>query len=150
MANTTNQAQPYAYGGMDSTEYLEKLISNEDIPEHIQDELWALFENSNKLTFLDEDTIRKWMLRYELIRLTILESQAKGDYDEALELTLHQIGLAYEARLRQSKGKHLNMIELILTNTNASFAERQLEPQSTQKAGWISRLTSGFRGKKNE
>lgn len=113
-------------GGIDAGELIEKLLSNEHIPDHIRDQFWVLFGRTSKLTFINEQRLKRLMLRFELLRITALESIPPGDYQEGLESLLYSIGLEFEMNLCRSLGHRLNERELMGASTYATFAERPL------------------------
>jgi len=127
-------------GGMDASELVESLLSNEHIPKKLLNQLWVLFGKSTKLSFLKDEDIRMLMLQFELLRLTIIESIPKSAYNEDLEMELIQIRIEFELNLNRSRGARMNERELLGSSTTASFTERQMghasdEPSFLDKLG---------------
>jgi hypothetical protein len=130
-------------GGMDASELVESLLSNEHIPEHLLKQLWVLFGKSTKLSFLKDNDIKNLMLQFELLRLTIIESIPKSAYDEELELQLIQIRMEFELNLNRSRGARMNERELLGSSTTASFSERAMG-HSSEDPGFIDKLARIF------
>ncbi len=131
-------------GGMDASELVESLLSNEHIPKPLLKQLWVLFGKSTKLSFLKDNDIKMLMYQFELIRLTIIESVPKSAYDEELELSLIQIRIEFELNLNRSRGARMNERELLGSSTTASFSERQIGNPS-DNPGFLDKLTNMFR-----
>lgn len=133
-------------GGMDASELVESLLSNEHIPKKLLKNLWVLFGKSTKLSFLKDEDIRQLMLQFELLRLTIIESIPKSAYNEELELELIQIRMEFELNLNRSRGARMNERELLGSSTTASFSERQMGNRS-EEPGFLDKLSRMFGGK---
>lgn len=132
-------------GAMDASEMVESLLSNEHIPKHLQMEMWVLFGKTTKLSFLKDDDIRNLMLQFELLRLTIIESLPKSEYNEELEMSLIQVRMEFELNLNRSRGARMNERELLGSSTTASFSERPMG-HSTDDPGFLSKLMKAFGG----
>jgi hypothetical protein len=131
-------------GGMDASELVESLLSNEHIPEPLLKQMWVLFGKSTKLSFLKDNDIKMLMYQFELLRLTIIESIPKSAYDEDLELQLIQIRMEFELNLNRSRGGRLNERELLGSSTSATFNSQQMGHQS-DNPGFLDKLTNMFR-----
>lgn len=124
---------------IEQSEVIQRLMDNSHIPEKLIKELWALFGSSSKLTFLNEEDVRICMLRWELLRLTIIESLPKEDYKEELESTLNMVGTEFFFNIKRSMGSRMNERELLSANTQANFAERNIGAEQ-KGMGFFSRL----------
>ncbi len=133
-------------GGMDASELVESLLSNEHIPKKLLNQLWVLFGKSTKLSFLKDQDITMLMYQFELLRLTIIESIPKSAYDEDLEMELIQIRIEFELNLNRSRGARMNERELLGSSTTASFSERQMGHQS-DNPGFMDKLAGLFGAK---
>ena len=134
-------------GGMDASELVESLLSNEHIPQKLLKQLWALFGKSTKLSFLRDEDIRILMYQFELIRLTIIESIPKSAYDEELEMELIQVQIEFELNLNRSRGARMNERELLGSSTTASFTERQMG-HASDNPGFLDKLSGLFGGRR--
>lgn len=130
----------------DASAMIESLLSNSHIPEHLKKGLWIFFSRTAKLTFLDESDVKMLMLQAELIRLSILESMPKQDYDEELEMELQQIIMEFFMTLKRSVGGAGGMSERILlgSSTQMNFSDKQIGGNSQNK-GFIDKITGLFR-----
>jgi len=133
-------------GGMEPSELVESLLSNEHIPAKLKKQLWVLFGKSTKLSFLKDSDIRGLMLQFELLRLTIIESIPKSAYNEDLEMDLIQIRMEFELNLNRSRGARMNERELLGSSTTASFSERPIG-HSADEPGFMDKLSKMFGGK---
>ncbi len=133
-------------GGMDASELVESLLSNEHIPKKLLEKLWVLFGKSTKLSFLKDQDITMLMYQFELLRLTIIESIPKSAYDEDLEMELIQIRIEFELNLNRSRGARMNERELLGSSTTASFSERQMGHQA-DNPGFMDKIADLFGGK---
>ena len=133
-------------GGMDASELVESLLSNEHIPEKVLKQLWVLFGKSTKLSFLKDNDIKMLMYQFELLRLTIIESIPKSAYNEDLELELIQVQIEFELNLNRSRGARMNERELLGSSTTASFSERQMGHTSDEPS-FLDKLGRMFGGK---
>lgn len=131
-------------GGMEPSELVESLLSNEHIPDHLRKKMWVLFGKSTKLSFLKDDDIKQHMFQFELLRLTIIESIPKAQYNEELELDLIQIQMEFSLNLSRSRGARLNERELLGSSTTASFTERPTHNMSNNP-GFLDKLANMFR-----
>ena len=131
-------------GGMDASELVESLLSNEHIPKKLLTQLWVLFGKSTKLSFLKDNDIVMLMYQFELLRLTIIESIPKSAYNEDLEMELIQIRIEFELNLNRSRGARMNERELLGSSTTASFSERQMGHQSDEP-GFLDKIGRMFR-----
>ena len=132
-------------GGMDASELVESLLSNEHIPEKLKKQLWVLFGKSTKLSFLKDNDIKNLMLQFELLRLTIIESIPKSAYNEDLEMDLIQIRIEFELNLNRSRGARMNERELLGSSTTASFTERPMG-RSAEEPGFLDKIARMFGG----
>jgi len=131
-------------GGMDASELVESLLSNEHIPKPLLKQMWVLFGKSTKLSFLKDNDIDMLMLQFELLRLTIIESIPKASYNEELEMTLIQIRIEFSLNLSRSRGGRLNERELLGSSTSATFNSQQMGHQS-DNPGFLDKLAGMFR-----
>ena len=132
-------------GGMEPSELVESLLSNEHIPDHLRKRMWVLFGKSTKLTFLKDDDIKQLMLQFELLRLTIIESIPKAQYNEELELDLIQIQMEFLLNLKRSFGSgRMNERELLGSSTTASFTEKHMG-NTSNNPGFLDKLASVFK-----
>ena len=135
---------PPSMGNMDASELVESLLSNEHIPEHLLKQLWVLFGKSTKLSFLKDNDIKMMMLQFELLRLTIIESIPKSEYNEELEMSLIQIRVEFELNLNRSRGGRLNERELLASSTTATFSSKEMG-NTSDNPGFLSKLAQMFR-----
>ena len=131
-------------GGMDASELVESLLSNEHIPKDLLKDLWVLFGKSTKLSFLKDNDIKMLMLQFELLRLTILENVPKSFYNEKLEMDLIQIRIEFELNLNRSRGGRMNERELLASSTTASFSSKDME-KTADNPGFLDKLARMFR-----
>lgn len=132
-------------GGIDAAEFIDSILDNSHVPKPLRHQLWALFGKSTKLSALKDEDIRTILLEYELIRLTILESIPKQNYNEELELSLLQIGIELRLSLNRSRGGgRLTERELIGASSTATFSDRFAGKQS-EDPGFLSKLANIFR-----
>jgi len=127
-------------GGTDAGELVEKLLSNEHIPEHLVESFWVLFGRTAKLTFITEEDRRRLMLRFEYLRTTALECIPPGEYQERAEQELYSIGMEFEMNLLRARGKRMNERELLGASTYATFSERPMGGQAGENIGLFGRV----------
>ena len=132
-------------GGIDAAEFIDSILDNSHVPKNLRLQLWALFGKSTKLSALKDEDIRTILLEYELIRLTILESLPKQNYNEELELSLLQIGIELKLSLNRSRGGgRMTEREQIGSSTQASFTDRS-SSRPLDDPGFLSKLASIFK-----
>ncbi len=129
------------------SEFIQKLLENSHIPRHLVSKYWALTGQTIKLTFLTQDEVDMMMLRWDILKVTIIESVPKIAFDEDMEFDLEQMEIEFNANLNRSKGSRQNERELISTTTNATYAEASLNPQK-QESGWASKVFRALKGGK--
>ncbi len=143
---TRNMGEIPNSGGMDASELVESLLSNEHIPPALLKQMWVLFGKSTKLSFLKDNDIKMLMLQFQLLRLTIIESIPKSAYDEELEMTLIQIRVEFELNLSRSRGgiHGMNERELLASSTTATFNSKEMG-NTSENPGFLSKLAQMFR-----
>jgi hypothetical protein len=120
----------------DPAEFVNKLISNDHVPKHLLTQYWALSSPTVKLSFLTKEEKEIAMLRWESIRLGIIEALPEQAYDEDLENDLQQMEFELDGNLNRAKGANgLNERILISANTNATMAEKQIGEPISQSQG---------------
>lgn len=127
-------------GGTDAGELVEKLLSNEHIPDYLARDFWVLFGRTAKLTFITEEDRRRLMLKFEYLRLTALEMIPPGKYQEQAEHELFSIGIEFEMNLLRARGHRMNERELLGASTYATFSERPMGSQSGENVGLFNRV----------
>lgn len=128
-------------GGTDAGELVEKLLSNEHIPEHLANAFWVLFGRTAKLTFITEEDRQRMMLRFEYLRITALECIPPGEYQEQAEQELYSIGMEFEMNLMRARGvKGMNERILMGASTYATFSERPIGQQAGDNIGLFGRV----------
>jgi len=122
----------------DPAEFVNKLISNDHVPKHLLTQYWALSSPTTKLTFFTKEEVEIMLLRWESIRLRIIESLPEQAYDEDLENDLQQMEFELVGNLNRAKGANgINERILISANTSATMAEKTIgeSPQQSQGFG---------------
>lgn len=130
---------------LDSGEMVEKLLSNEHIPPALVEELWALFGRSSKLSFLDDRAVALAKIEFEMLKIDIIESIPKSEYDEQLEIKLRMISWETLMNINRSHGGRAGNEREMLATQITSHSERPVEtPQSS--SGYGQRLLRIFKG----
>lgn len=135
--------------GMDSSEFVGRILNNDHIPEDVRLRFWSLFSGTQKLTFLSsEDDVMRYMLRFKLMRSAIIRSIPKNEYKTSLALDLLNVEIEFENNLRKALGdKKVNFFELLMSTLHINFAERQVGQGSSENVGFVKRLTNALGGK---
>jgi len=128
----------------DASSMIESLLSNSHIPKRLQKQLWIFFSRSTKISFLNDKEVNDLMWEFELIRLTIIESIPKADYNEDLELELEQIRMEFKLNLNRSKGGAMNERTLLGASTQATFSERPMG-RTSGEPGFLDKIANMFR-----
>ena len=133
--------------GMDASELVSSLLSNEHIPKKLREEMWILFSQTIKLSFITDADVNWFSLQWELLRLTVIESIPKSLYNEELERDLIMAGMEFRGNILRAKGGKMNERELLGSSTSASFSERNMGSQASNP-GFLDKLSSMFGGGK--
>lgn len=133
------------------TEFVQKLLENTHVPRHLVLKYWVLFGQSTKLTFFNEKEVEIMLLRWEILKTTIIESIPKSAFNEDMEFDLEQMEIEFINNLNRAKGSAshgMNERELISANTSATYSEIDLNKNKEEsKPGWGSKIFRALRGK---
>jgi hypothetical protein len=147
----TNNQAPSGIGalGMDASEFLSRLLNNEHIPEEFKSSLFSLFSQNQKLTFLEEKDIEIYLLRFRLLRNSIVQSVPKAQNNSTLSRELDNIEIEFNNVLRQSLGDRKgNFLTHLMANMSIQFTERPSGTDSSQNIGFVKNLSNILAGKK--
>lgn len=134
--------EPLAVG----SDIVEKMISNEEVPDYIKDKYWYVFTRDNVLGFLDEERKKQKMLSFDILKLDGLASMPRKKYTFKHEQELNMMRNVFETKLDRSVGiqnnNTINERKAIISNVSES---RQIteSDDSIMKDGFIKKLFGG-------
>lgn len=152
-----NQVQRPPYGnaptyiGIDASEFMKELISNDNIPEEIIKgaSFWTAFGRSTKLSFLDFEDITYLMLQFEILLVRFKQDIPKIYVTPRMLSTLTNIKMEYYVNLCRARGNGtINERMAITVSSNASFTDRPIEKPSINNPGILSRLANSITGRR--
>ena len=139
-----------SYMGIDASEFMKELISNDHIPPEIvkRAAFWTAFGRSTKFSFFDSDDIEYLMLQFEILLVRFKQDVPKMLITPSVLSTLTNIKMEYYANLCRARGNgRMNERELIGVSASANFAERPIEKPVTRNISLLSRLSQSITGR---
>ena len=147
---TRTQSNPPMYLGIDASEFMKELISNDHIPEEIVKKaaFWTAFGRSTKFSFLDYEDMEWLMLQFEILLIRFKQDIPKIFVTPSVLSTLTNIKMEYYVNLCRARGNgRMNERELIGVSASANFAERPIEKPVTRNISLLSRLSQSISGR---
>lgn len=87
-----------------SSDMVEKMTSNEEVPKAIRDKFWFVFHKDNVLTFLDENRKASKMLNFDIAKIDFLNRIPYYDYNFELEEMFNIVRNTFETKLDRALG----------------------------------------------
>lgn len=82
---------------------LDRLLTNDHIPESIRDEYWVLFSNTTKLANLSDEDIKWLMNQFDLLEIRTIRSLPGHEYDITFAGLMTALKMEYYSNLNRAK-----------------------------------------------